>query len=165
MTARLTKALRLTPVELETIRRRIPRGYVIDRYGRVVLPTAEEIMARHGYSREDAKEARRMEELMVTNMGGLQVAPTKRDPNGFVYFVSARETGLIKIGFARDVAKRFRNLSTMGGAVIELIASTPGTLKTERRLHKRFAADRAYGEWFRASPALLAHIEALARSA
>jgi Meiotically up-regulated gene 113 len=34
----------------------------------------------------------------------------------------------------------------------------PGTLQTEREIHAKFAAHRLHGEWFEATPELLAFI-------
>jgi hypothetical protein len=75
-----------------------------------------------------------------------------------VYF--ARSGDRIKIGWSRQVATRLAQLQTGNAAPIELLGVVPGGRSAERELHSRFAADRVSGEWFEASPELLAHITA-----
>jgi hypothetical protein len=80
-----------------------------------------------------------------------------------IYFIRSGNDGPIKIGRARDVARRVRTLQTASAAPLVLLGVIPGDGKVERRLHRRFAANRIRGEWFRATPELLAHIDALTR--
>jgi hypothetical protein len=72
---------------------------------------------------------------------------------GSVYFL--RIDKLIKIGFTRKPAQRFRQLCP--DAVLHL---EPGTMRDERRCHA-FAHARAYDEMFRPTDDLLAFIEGL----
>jgi hypothetical protein len=71
-----------------------------------------------------------------------------------VYFIEAVGLDLIKICYARDIRKRMRRLSTGCPAPLRLLGTFPGGLEIERHYHKRLAACRAHGEWFRRSPAL-----------
>jgi hypothetical protein len=75
-----------------------------------------------------------------------------------VYFVRA-PGGLVKIGFTSRIGHRIGCLQTGQPAPLELLASLPGTRPDERRLHTLFAAARRTGEWFEATPDLLAYIE------
>jgi hypothetical protein len=78
---------------------------------------------------------------------------------GFVYFAQHGDAGLIKIGFTRvDPARRIRALQEACPEVLRWIGFYPTRADEERRVHQRFAADRARGEWFRPSDALLAFI-------
>jgi hypothetical protein len=79
-----------------------------------------------------------------------------------VYYIRcAGAAGLIKIGTAVDPRKRLSQLQTGSGETLTLLAVEPGGLDVERRRHRQFRAYRVRGEWFRAEPALLRHIEAV----
>lgn len=79
-----------------------------------------------------------------------------------VYYVRCGGAGgLIKIGKAVDPRKRLSQLQTGSGETLTLLAVEPGGLDVERRRHRQFRAYRVRGEWFRAEPALLRHIEAV----
>lgn len=69
---------------------------------------------------------------------------------GWVY-IGARN-GFIKIGYSADPIRRARELG------ITLLTTMPGSVEDERRLHRRFAADRIDREWFMSSPAILGHV-------
>jgi hypothetical protein len=86
----------------------------------------------------------------------LEEGPKVRDEEGSVYFIDGGEH--IKIGFTRSLASRLKKMGTdvPGGPKILLIQ--PGSFKTEKVVHRQFAADRVRGEWFRKSPTLLAFI-------
>lgn len=72
---------------------------------------------------------------------------------GYVYYI--RMGGLVKIGYAGDVAKRMRNYPPNA----ELAAAHPGTLEVERDMHARFKDALARGrEWFQPTPDLEEHI-------
>lgn len=76
---------------------------------------------------------------------------------GTVYYV--RTCCRVKIGFTTDIDTCMASLNPD-----EILASEPGTMKTERERHEQFAADNIRGEWFDAgSPAIKAHVEALNR--
>lgn len=78
----------------------------------------------------------------------------QRTPRGLVYFV--RFGDRVKIGFTTNLTQRM--------AVIphdEILATQPGSLQDEARCHAAFAADRLIGEWFKATPDLLAFAAAV----
>lgn len=78
-----------------------------------------------------------------------------------VYFIQCGEGGPIKIGIARDPAKRLAGLQTGHFERLQLRALTTGGAKQERAYHDRFAAHRLHGEWFSPHPDLLAEIARL----
>ena len=80
---------------------------------------------------------------------------------GYVYFVQewACPDEPIKIGFSADPAGRLRLLRLKTGLHLDVLALLPAQLQTERDLHKRFAADRIRGEWFRPTEELRGVVE------
>jgi hypothetical protein len=79
-----------------------------------------------------------------------------------VYYIRAGGAGgLIKIGKASDPYQRMAQLQTGNGQMLTLLATEPGDLRVEHRRHRQFRALRQHGEWFRAEPALLLHVNAL----
>lgn len=81
---------------------------------------------------------------------------------GRVYFISGG--GMIKIGYAKDPAKRLSELQTASAIELVLIGSMPGSVALEKYLHKRFSRLRERGEWFHAAPALKGFITAVITS-
>lgn len=65
-----------------------------------------------------------------------------------VYYVHAPELGLLKIGYATDVATRFSSIQTHSPTRLVLLATEDGGGEVEAERHSRFAALRARGEWF-----------------
>lgn len=89
---------------------------------------------------------------------GLASAPRYFPPGHVVYFVRAGEA--IKIGFAKDVARRVRSLQTGQAQRLELLGTIPGDRQRERDLHARFYHLRIRGEWHRSDKELLDFIDA-----
>lgn len=77
-----------------------------------------------------------------------------------VYFLGHQD--LVKIGFSEDVRSRFAQIKN-GGATrdVSFLGYMPGDRDLEKHLHHKFSAHRAYGEWFRSTPELLAMIDAV----
>lgn len=134
-------------------------GERTDRQGRIIM-SIENTMAQCNCDREEAIERLTVQAKMY-RMSGMVVAPLRQRSGGpgLVYFVEAVGTDLVKIGFSRDLARRFSALQAHGGATLRLLAAVPGTEKRERAIHKRFAGDRAHGEWFKRTPQLSARID------
>ena len=67
---------------------------------------------------------------------------------GFVYLIE-RPDGLIKIGHARDIDRRFAQLSREqdGLKILKLIRCL-NRMATEAALHEMFDDYREFGEWF-----------------
>lgn len=58
--------------------------------------------------------------------------------------------GQVKIGYAVDPERRLRQLQTGSPHRLELRRTVcPATMAQEAELHRRFAAYRDHGEWFR----------------
>lgn len=77
-----------------------------------------------------------------------------------VYFIRSPINNLIKIGSTGNPIKtRFRAIVLGSPVPLDLMGHHPGTLADEIATHRRFAHLREHGEWFRAEPDLLQHIE------
>lgn len=91
-----------------------------------------------------------------------------KDPSaihGTIYFIQCESEGRpIKIGFARNFEKRFRQLSLMVPFPLRVLSTWPGTLATEQKIHRWVARWRLHGEWYR-GPELLGFIAWLGRQA
>lgn len=89
------------------------------------------------------------------------------EENATVYYV--HRAGHIKIGYTTNLAKRMTALARggdkrpecVGIGPVELLHHHTGGPTSERQLHEKFASLHAAGEWFRAAPELLAHIDRL----
>jgi hypothetical protein len=90
--------------------------------------------------------------------------PAAGPSDGLVYFIEAVGAGRIKIGHARDPQARLRELQTGSAYTLRLMAMVPGGMALERALHRRFADLRLAGEWFHATPPLLAEIAAITKA-
>ncbi len=74
-----------------------------------------------------------------------------------IYFLqSGNEEGPVKIGYAsKQAGHRLRGLQIGNPDLLRMIRVLPGTRKTERLLHARFADFWLRGEWFRFDSAML----------
>jgi len=76
-----------------------------------------------------------------------------------IYFVQARGTLHIKIGYALDSPEnRIAVLQTGCPLELVLLATLNGDQSVERDIHAHFAADRGVGEWFILTPEMLRFI-------
>lgn len=82
-----------------------------------------------------------------------------------VYFAEAGRGGPIKIGVTNDVPARIRDLQCANAKRLRLLVTVPGDHKTENELHRRFAAERLNGEWFKGKGAVRAFVEELIATA
>ncbi len=82
-----------------------------------------------------------------------------------VYFIQSVIGGPIKIGAAVDVSRRLTALQTGCPFRLVVLATMPGDLIVEQRLHIEFSSSIEHGEWFRPSADLCALIEQLGGSA
>lgn len=75
---------------------------------------------------------------------------------GFVYFIETEGGQYVKIGYSAQPYRRLSQLGTLrpGRFSLRIIGWMPGSIDTERWLHKKFQSDRDKGEWFRDSPGL-----------
>lgn len=77
-----------------------------------------------------------------------------------VYFIAGNE--LIKIGFSKMVRTRVSGIIASTPFDCKFIGYMPGGRDIEKHLHRQFEADRHHGEWFRATPELVAFVDAIA---
>lgn len=79
------------------------------------------------------------------------------DPQGWVYVAYSPALLSVKIGFTdRDnPLERVKEIEAQSKSECKLIHLIRGYFKDENRLHKRFAAQRLSGEWFRPEGELL----------
>lgn len=78
----------------------------------------------------------------------------------YIYFIAG--AGLIKIGVADDVGKRFAAIKTMSPIPLSLIGYIEGDESKERNLHRKFSMYRQHGEWFTDCPAIRKYIAGVA---
>ena len=81
----------------------------------------------------------------------------------FVYFILNEDSNAIKIGLAKDTAKRLKALQTSSPAKLKLIKTMQvdglkAAQELEQSLHKQFHEIRLSGEWFRAESQLLEYL-------
>jgi len=84
----------------------------------------------------------------------------------FVYFILNEDSNAIKIGIAKNLARRMMSLQTSSPAKLKLIKSIQVTvgkeaLELEQSLHNKFREIRLAGEWFKAETYLLEYISQL----
>ena len=84
----------------------------------------------------------------------------------FIYFILNQDSNAIKIGRARDLAKRMKALQTSSPAKLKLVKSVQvegikEAQNLEQLLHRQFSEIRLAGEWFKAEPNLLEYISQL----
>ncbi len=87
----------------------------------------------------------------------LTVQQAAEEPTGFVYFARTRKA--IKIGYAKDVAKRVTALQVGNVNKLKVVLTLPGTERDERQIHWLFEDHRMRGEWFRPDSFVLASID------
>jgi hypothetical protein len=77
-----------------------------------------------------------------------------------VYFIRpVGHDGPIKIGCSQDSDKRLYALQMLSPLRLETICAVPGEHHHENAIHHMFAAHRRHGEWFEATPEVLAFVE------
>lgn len=84
----------------------------------------------------------------------------------FIYFILNEDSNAIKIGRAKDLARRMNALQTSSPAKLKLIKSVQveggkEAHELEQSLHKKFSEIRLAGEWFKAEANLLEYISQL----
>lgn len=75
-----------------------------------------------------------------------------------IYFVTARELGLVKIGYAAKPQERFHTIQAHSPVALNLERVRDGDLVVEAALHRQFQAERVRGEWFRMTPEIEAYM-------
>jgi hypothetical protein len=71
-----------------------------------------------------------------------------------IYFIFDARSNAVKVGQAGDPKARLRALQTAHAGPLELVATMPGEIHVEQKLHHQFAELRIRGEWFQFTGAL-----------
>ncbi|BAO04913.1 helicase A859L [Clostridium botulinum B str. Osaka05] len=69
--------------------------------------------------------------------------------NGTVYFILDTTANLVKIGFTRNLKKRFKQLETSNCNLKLIYIIDNCNMDSEWSLHNYFSLDRVKGEWFK----------------
>jgi len=135
---------------------RIPPGRSHTRGWRSIVPA----VCRMGSSALDPDAVIRKRTVLDDFLGEWPVPSHSESAASAVrwtYFVRAGTDGPIKIGSADDVTRRVRHLQSGHMHELRLLGRTLAI--REEAAHQTWLASRIRGEWFRASPELLAWIE------
>lgn len=82
--------------------------------------------------------------------------------NGYVYFIKpVGMYGPIKIGWSETPLERLKGLMAWSPFELELLATAPGPLRLEYKVHSRFARSHRRSEWFEPDTDLIVGISAL----
>lgn len=71
---------------------------------------------------------------------------------GRVYFITARASGTVKVGYSTNIRKRLIDLQTSASVQLAMEFSCAGDRELERTLHAFLKPYRVSGEWFRYGP-------------
>ena len=71
-----------------------------------------------------------------------------------VYFIQIGKNGPIKIGFSKNVGKRFGALQNGIPYELNMLIAVEGDRHLEKFFHQEFKQDRIKGEWFKPSQRL-----------
>lgn len=78
---------------------------------------------------------------------------------GYIYFIQSKGDGPIKIGFTGDdPRKRMVKIQSDCPWPVDLLGAIKGTIAQEKRIHLVLAPFRTQGEWFEATPIVLAAV-------
>jgi len=119
--------------------------------GNSVLICNEEEVARFpqiGNTEADAYVTQRANALGFVKIGGTAFFQRKEKKIGLVYFIEAVGISRVKIGYSDNPDKRLKQLTTGSPLTLELRATMPGSLTTEKELHQRFNHLCIDNEWF-----------------
>lgn len=110
---------------------------------------------RHLVEQHAANRTNAVGAFLKSAVDALETALAIRDGSN-VYF--AGSANRIKIGWSKKVATRIAQLQTGNPDPIKLLATMPGGRAKELEIQRQFAHCRVSGEWFEATPDLLAYI-------
>lgn len=95
----------------------------------------------------------------------MPAAPKRKLPKGtvtgYVYFASPEDQDVMKIGFSKEPRARMAGVNTGSHQEITLDFCFATYREAEKMIHRRFAADRLRGEWFKYTRALAEFIDDL----
>lgn len=84
--------------------------------------------------------------------------------DGYVYAIARNRSGPIKFGHSADPMRRTSSLRMSSPVPLQVLAlfASPDRRGLETRIHELLSSSREHGEWFRALPASLEIVDALA---
>ena len=131
------------------------RAYDLPEYSRFSVAMCRvRIDKLAGRKLTSAEQHERTTETLAAYEALMAALHAKPDPvphvkrEGTIYVIAAGE--FVKIGFTDGKPQdRLRMLQTGSPMKLSVVAQMSGTMREERALHRRFAAQRAEGEWFR----------------
>ena len=101
--------------------------------------------------------------LLGDDLADEDVVVIRRAPSTRTHVYAIRFGSYIKVGMTTDVAQRMRALpgailkpSDLDRSDVEPLCAVPGGADVERLVHTLLAEERAIGEWFYATPRLVA---------
>ena len=103
--------------------------------------------------------------LDLINGEVVQPPPTLVAPTWYVYVFQADPSGKVKVGVARSVENRRRDIANGGWETIRLICSRPSTYERELTLHSKLTPYRIRGEWYEPTPGLVEELGRFFRKA
>lgn len=77
-----------------------------------------------------------------------EVRVTNDDIENCVYFIEAVGSGRVKIGIASSLNRRFEELSCASPFPLSVLATIPGGIEEETKLHRDYKHLRVHREWF-----------------
>lgn len=66
------------------------------------------------------------------------------------------------VGYSKDPQRRLNTLQTGNSTPLQMLLTIPGTIQSERALHRRFKRDHVNLEWFNYSDDIQRYIAAIA---
>jgi hypothetical protein len=87
--------------------------------------------------------------------------PKARVRKGVVYFIKNGDQARVRIGFSENHKFRMASLQSANPDNLTLLGTIPGNFKLERKMHRRFDAQRIHPrrEWFRIEGSLLTFLK------
>lgn len=76
-----------------------------------------------------------------------------------IYFLATLDHSMVKIGITRDILARLNGYQTASPVPLKLLGSFSGTDADEWKLQAYYIARHSHGEWFYATPQMLAEIK------
>lgn len=110
------------------------------------------------YNKRKEEEEKAIDIQILQNANTKELCKKDGGP-GFVYFIQGQCGGPIKIGYAKNVCTRLKELQTGQPDSLVILATFPGYFNDEQKMHKKFEHIRLRGEWFKPEKELLYFIE------
>jgi hypothetical protein len=129
---RLSKSKKVVDICANTLRDYNKRGLKFYRCGKAVFISMAEL---HQFITTGGPNMPYIEKSQLTEPG-------------FIYFIQAGDTNMVKIGFTQTLDMRSKGLQTGCPYRLKPILIINGTMQDEKKMHARFVKSRKNGEWF-----------------